>query len=204
MAIATWALAQTGPLDNTKISSPPGGRPYWRKKELADLPGLLLSRQVPEGDDYAGSFYWLFGNYPQVPVDSGFSEDTAFGILGLVAASQVDSSIDYDSAILAARAVLPIGVYPGGAVYEHIWLGGEQYHLFAGELLEALGDLSIAGDSNDDGNVTSLDLYRLYCQWLNTGCDEPQWCAGADLNCSGKVDLYDHAIINLHWYTGWQ
>ncbi|MCD6394836.1 MAG: hypothetical protein J7M40_15200 [Planctomycetes bacterium] len=203
LGAATWALAATGPLDSTPVRTPPGGQPFWIGVTLADLPDLLQSRQVPDGEDYAGSFYWLFGETTETP-KSGYTEDTVFAILGLIAVSQAGISGSYDPTILTARDILPIGVYSGGAVYEHIWLTGQQYHAFAGEMLQALGALSPAGDMDGDGDVDFVDLFNFFEHWLETPCTDPDWCSGADYNHDGIVNLLDYAIFAENWqaFTG--
>ena len=200
---ATCALASTGPLDATAIRTSPGGQPYWTGKTLADLSGILLDRQVPEGEDYAGSFYWLLGPSAETP-DSGFTEDAVFAILGLIAASKVETSENYDAEILAAREILPIGVYTSGAVHGHIWLGGDRYHTFAGEMLQALCALAPAGDMDDDGDVDSVDLFNFFEHWLETPCVYPGWCSGADFNHDGIVNMFDYAMFAGNWlaFTG--
>lgn len=56
LGAATWALAQTGDMNSTPVDSNGTGRPYWNDVNLADLPDLLLSHQVPDGQLYEGSF----------------------------------------------------------------------------------------------------------------------------------------------------
>jgi len=138
LGVATWALSQTGPMDGTYVdpTAPPGS--YWHGVALADLPGLLAGHQVASGDN-AGSFYWRFDHAaPDGGDPSGFTEDTVFGTLGLLAADEADPSLGFDDEILAARQVLAGGVASDGKVYEHIWSGGATYHVYAGETLQAL------------------------------------------------------------------
>jgi hypothetical protein len=138
LGVATWALAQTGAMDGTyvNLSAPPSS--YWFGKKLVDLPGLLAGHQVTSGDN-AGSFFWRFDHTAPGGGDpSGFTEDTAFGTLGLIAADNGNPALGYDDEILTARTVLAGGVGGDGKVYEHIWSGGANYHVYAGETLQAL------------------------------------------------------------------
>jgi len=144
LGIATWALALTGPLDDTLIPSGTGAA-YWSGKKLADLPDLLLSHQVPDGELYADSFYWRFdhGDGGSGGPVSGYTEDAIFTTLGLIAASRGDPALDLDAAIRAAGQALLGGVRSGGKVFEHLWLVSADYYTYGGEMLQVLGELAI-------------------------------------------------------------
>ena len=147
--VATWALAQTGPMDNTMID--PFGLSdvsYWEGVMLKDLPDLLAGHQVPDGE-YAGSFYVRFDHMaPGIGFEaSGYTEDTTFGVLGLIAANEVgqtsepgvddETEWNFDEEILNAREVLAKSVHQSGCVQDHIWLGNYLYYVFGGEMLQA-------------------------------------------------------------------
>jgi hypothetical protein len=105
--VATWALAKTTPLNEKfidtdgkqklfwdKLIDPCGlGAPYWKGKKLLDLPNLLMSHQVPDGQPNEGSFYWRFeynandpNSYPHELKDpNGYTEDAIFAAMGLAA-----------------------------------------------------------------------------------------------------------------------
>jgi hypothetical protein len=99
MGAATWALAKTSALNETKpiswtqevpywdtLIDPSGkGVPYWKNKKLFDLPKLLMSQQVPAGKLNAGSFYWRLVHDVNDP-NSGNTEDAVFATMGLKAA----------------------------------------------------------------------------------------------------------------------
>lgn len=143
LAAATWALAEIGALDaNTPVGD--GTAPQWSGVMLADLPALLMSHQVPEGEPFAGSFYGRFDHAsdgPDAPT-AGYAEDTIFGMLGLAAvASDLEKGSvkdDFSRAIAAAQQVLLQGVGANGEVYEHVSRQGGTYHALEGELLQAL------------------------------------------------------------------
>lgn len=138
LGIATWALAQTGPMDDTLINPAALTSSYWYEKKLVDLPGALLGHQVVSGDN-AGSFYYRFDHAaPGSDPSSGYTEDTIFGTLGLLGANDANPALGYEDEILDARLVLADGVAGDGKVQEHIWSGGVDYHTFAGETLQAL------------------------------------------------------------------
>jgi hypothetical protein len=136
---ATWALAQSGPLDDTLIDPLGVGTPYWNDTRLQDLPVILLSHQVPQGQPFAGSFYWRFdhGGMPS----AGYTEDTIFATLGLVSASGAAielSEQELESDIVAADAALIDSVSPDGKVSEQLSQEGSAYCVYAGEMLQAL------------------------------------------------------------------
>ena len=152
MGVATWALTQTGPMDDTLVD--PFGLSdvnYWDGVTLRDLPDLLASHQVPDGE-YAGSFYVRFDHTAPGPgfEASGYTEDTIFGVLGLIAADALDEIEDteeddgmgwnFDGEIQNAREVLAQSVHQNGLVQDHIWLGTHMYFFFGGELLQTLSE----------------------------------------------------------------
>jgi hypothetical protein len=57
----------------------------------------------------------------------------------------------------------------------------------------------IPGDINLDGQVNCDDIDLLMRQWGASGCNEPSWCNGADLDQNGIVDADDLQIIGDHW-----
>lgn len=44
------------------------------------------------------------------------------------------------------------------------------------------------------------DLEIVASHWLESGCEYPGWCGGADLNVSGKVDFVDFALLAERWF----
>ena len=163
LGIATWALAQTGPMDDTMIMidllDSTGGS-YWQGVMLSDLPDMLSSHQVLSGEK-AGSFYVRFDHTaPGSGYDeSGYTEDTIYGVLGLIAANNVETindgeldvnvtvdntpRWDFNEEIQNARSALAEAVSPSGFVRAKIWdtfhlWGTDVYYLFSGELLQTL------------------------------------------------------------------
>jgi len=150
--VATWALARTGPMDDTMID--PFGLSdvsYWEGLTLRDLPDLLASHQVLDGE-YAGSFYVRHDHTAPGPgfEASGYTEDTTFGVLGLIAANAVaqtdepgvddEAGWNFDEEIQNAREVLAQSVHQSGLVQDHIWLGSHMYYFFGGEMLQAFSE----------------------------------------------------------------
>jgi hypothetical protein len=142
LGVATWALAETGPMDDTRIDPFGFSEDYWKDVKLSDLPGILAGHQVLSGD-YAGSFYHRFDHTPagEGYEASGYTEDTIFGVLGLLAANKADSKLDLWANILLGRTALASGVDADGAVYEHIWSKGALYYTYGGEMLQAFSTI---------------------------------------------------------------
>jgi len=155
---ATWALAQTGPLDETLIDPLADKTSYWDMKKLKDLPDLLLSHQVPAEQSMAGCFYWRLDHSDGglgVPV-CGYTEDTIYAALGLIAAYRTAHTPreDVESAIGAARTALLNGVSPQGWVCERLSQEGLVCCVYAGEMLQVLCELGFLPE-NDPGVVSS-------------------------------------------------
>lgn len=145
LGAAVFALAQTdGGLDTTLVSLTGD----WAGIPLAALPGILAGHQVADGA-YRGSFYWrLDHGDDMVSAAEGYTEDSVYGALGLLAAD-ADGAFDYTDEILMARAVLTngdsygvvppdLGVQSSGVVYDHIWYPSYAHYAFMGETLQAL------------------------------------------------------------------
>ncbi len=162
LGAATWALATTGALDETPLSSA-GGALIWEGVRLRDLPSILLSHQVPEGEPFAGSFYYRFDHTsgPFEGASAGYTEDAIYGALGLVATASAGESAPDESmeqAIRAVHAALLDGVDADGKVYEHLSHDGESYHAFAGEMLQGLWAVQTYLDSLPDLETTEVVL----------------------------------------------
>ena len=151
LGVATWALASTGELDDTPVAADAAAA-YWEGVTLSDLPAVLLSHQVPEGEPFAGSFFWRLDHTsgPVQGATAGYTEDTIYGTLGLVGAASLEGSpltSELDRAITAAGDALLQGVDAEGRVYEHLSLQGQTYHAFAGEMLQVLWAVKQYSDS---------------------------------------------------------
>ena len=108
--------------------SPSGdGAPYCNGKMLLDLPNLLLSHQVAEGQPDAGSFYGQFQHNESNL--NGYTGDTVFPALGLIAVSWANSDIDIETAGLAAREVLLRSINSEGIVWECLSPEGNVYYM---------------------------------------------------------------------------
>ncbi|MFC1739100.1 hypothetical protein ACFL1G_08640 [Planctomycetota bacterium] len=188
-------------MNDTLIDPYGAGAPYWDDVNLADLPDLLLSHQVPDGEPNAGSFFWRFDHAGEEV--AGYTEDTIFGTLGLIAADRANPEFNYDSSILAARDALLIGVHEDGTIYDHLWLISDSfYYYYAGEMLQVLGELIIPGDLDLDGGVNFIDYANFANNWLASGCTGCSWCNCADLDHSGDVNYDDLEIFIENWLAG--
>jgi hypothetical protein len=212
LGTATWALAATGPLDNTAILPPPGGfaaEPF-RGKRLKDLPAMLKSHVSTEflNPTAAGNFFWRFDHKWGV----GYTEDDIFGLLGLIYSQKQIPTLGYTSTINLVRSnlmdAIDVNTVDGdpGAVYAHVdWypekgpMLANPYHHMAGELLTALGAAAIQGDINLDDKVNLADLAQFADQWLDSSAP----CIGngivSDLNKDGRVNFTDFALMAQSW-----
>jgi len=156
LGVATWALAETGNLDDTPVAAD-GGSLWWEGVKLSDLPLLLLSHQTPQEEPYGGSFYWRFDHTSGGSEDpaAGYTEDAVYGILGLVAASLQADVPDggMTEAIRWAQAALLQGVDTEGRVFEHLAQQGETRHVFEGEMLQALWSVQQYLDASSESEV---------------------------------------------------
>jgi len=157
LALATWALVDTGPLDDTLIDPEATEASYWLGRTLNGLPRLLMDHRVPVGQEDAGSFYWKFdhrGGPEDAIIRSGYTEDCVFGVLAFQAVSNrclalaagedmsatcgTVSPAELEAAIADLTAILINAVQPDGSVCAHVSLGAQEYYTFAGETLYAL------------------------------------------------------------------
>ena len=148
LCVATWALAKTGPLDDTLIVKAGCGElDFWNDKKLSDLPGLVLSHQVPAGELYEGSFSDGLTTRTATSIQnwavSGYTEDSIYGALALAAivAQNLQDPNAWPEGVVdglrSAGTVLLQGVDGTGAVRFHLVLGGSTMFVYAGEMLEA-------------------------------------------------------------------
>lgn len=151
LGVATWALAEIDKLDDTPVVAD-GNSPQWEGVKLSDLPSLLVSHQVPQEELYGGSFYWRFDHTSGGSEDpaAGYTEDTAYGTLGLTAAAALETDTDegMTQAIQRAQGALLQSVDSEGRVYGHLSQLGETHHVFAGEVLQALWSVKQYLDSH--------------------------------------------------------
>jgi len=133
LGVATWALNQIGPMDGTRVD-PFGliGEDMWEDVVLADLVAMLAAQQDPSND----TFFHRFDHTAAGPgfAASGYLEDQAFGLLGLI----TSGNPALDGNILAGRIAMANGIASDGIVYEHIINGGAAFAVYAGEFLQAI------------------------------------------------------------------
>lgn len=167
LGAATWALATTGPLDNTPVDPAAEEGNPWFGVVLADLPAILLSHQVPDGGFDEGSFFWRFdhGGGGLEVVTEGYTEDAIFGTLGLLAAWEASDpndpiSADLGSGLFAATVAVLSNLKPDGIVYEHLSIeeGAQDRLAYAGEILFLIGELGLDLDFDLEllGDATAL------------------------------------------------
>jgi len=205
LAVATWGLTLTGPMDGTLVKPGTTGQALWNSVTLADLPAMVADHQVPAGGQFDGSFYWRLdktdGGYG-VSWPAGYTEETVFGTLALMACRD-KLGLDYDDGIARARTALLGGVGAGGVVDGHLFYDDVVSHLFAGEMANVLGALTCPADLDLDGRVDAADYSRFAAQWGAAGCTGCSWCNGADLDRNGAVDFADlEVFVGNYWLAG--
>jgi hypothetical protein len=164
-------------LDQTVIDPFGLGASYWKLKKLEDLPGLLLSHQVPSGQPSAGGFYWRF-DHSNAGVEglepSGYTEDAIFATLGLLGAYSADPNANdpnLTAAIFTASDVLVGSVSSSGKVWERLSQEGAIYYAYGAEMLRVLRRLSLlAADPDPAVPPASGELAVLGHGWLQSAC----------------------------------
>ena len=106
---AVWALGVTDDISTDTDDISTDTRVVWPGVQVKDLPVELASWQAPDN-----SFYTKF----DIDLGEGFTETTAMGALGLMAAYTSSASYSYASEIVLAANVLRAGVSdPDGEDY---------------------------------------------------------------------------------------
>ncbi len=57
----------------------------------------------------------------------------------------------------------------------------------------------VDGDFDYDCDVDFSDFAVFASHWLQSGCEDPNWCGGADFDSSRKVGIEDLAVLVEHW-----
>lgn len=140
LGVATWALAQTGPMDDTLLDPNGKGENYWLDVKLKDLPDILVTKLETSGD-FKNSFCHRFDHMPAGKDFEayGYTEDTVFGLLGLISADA--AGWEFDQEIKDVTKTLANAVTTGGLVWGHIFLKHgitAPYYVYGGELLETM------------------------------------------------------------------
>ena len=65
--------------------------------------------------------------------------------------------------------------------------------------LEIKFEESLSTDISGDGTVDILDLSLLALNWLNTNCQQNEWCHNTDINMDDLVSFADFAAISSCW-----
>jgi len=204
LGVATWALAQTGPLNNSLVKMSGHGSAYWDGVVLEDLPVILQMHRCTDPVLYTGNFYWRFDHQFGV----GYTEDNVYGILGLSFAqrlfpNQYDYDADIDQARVAMESAVDMSVDPWtkGYVYAHVdkALLPVARPYYAGQMLMALAAAAYPGDMDLDDDVDPADLIRFAKDWLQDTSASCTFAYKTDLNRDGFVNLVDFAILSDHW-----
>lgn len=151
LGMAVWALASTGTLADCPLDPDVEATSYWYARTLGDLPDLLLTHMIQEGE-LAGSFYWRFdhGTAAFGGPPGGYTEELVSSALGLTAAINPDDDPEVALTIRRVQDVLMANVSLDGRVRQHLTLGGEAYYSEAAGVLRALASLAMWADPDLD------------------------------------------------------
>ena len=162
------------------------------------MPGLLLDQQ----DTDRGGFYWRFDHTDGMTrwegPDAGFTEDTAFALLGLAALRESALDVGIELAIVRARRSLLESIDGAGGVRGHLIEASPRMHVYAGEALTALCAVAERSDLDLSGRVAVGDLQVLAEQWLTEGLGLAP-CQCADLDGDGRVSMADFLKMSQAW-----
>jgi hypothetical protein len=202
LGAATWALASTGPLDDSPVDPSSEGSAYWQGRTISELPELLAEHQVEGNALLAGSFYWRFdhGDGGTGGPVSGYTEDLVFGLLGLVAAAErVHPQRESAQVIAVARGVLLNSLEGAGVARQHVFDTSDSRYVYSGEVLQVLARVVSRADLDLSGQVGAADFVRWAKHWQGEGC--LGGCAGrrCDFDCDGRVQYLDFATIARQW-----
>ncbi len=193
LGTAMWALAATGRWDDSLLDPDGKGAFYWQGYTFDELPELLLSHRITEGE-LAGSFYWRFDHGTIIGgPPGGYTEESVSSALGLAAGGLVADGPEIKEANGLLRALLVGSIGADGYVRQHLTLGGRAYHSEMGRLLQALAALTNPADLDLDGCVDGADLAILSAHWLRAGRD----CIS--LGDSDRVDVRDLMVLADNW-----
>lgn len=147
LGIATWALASTGTLGDSPLDPDAQETSYWYARTLDDLPELLLTHRIPEGE-LAGSFYWRFDHRSTIVggPPGGYTEELVSSALGLAAVTDLEDDSERQSVVRQIGELLVRSVDDEGTIRQHLTLGGEAYYAEAAGVLRALAYLATLPD----------------------------------------------------------
>lgn len=155
--------------------------------------GTLSGRGYdPNSRDYTGSHYPAAGDLAKVTkwMDSsmwGFDFYTFY---------PVDTNSEEDSTITGGWFVIDYEANDVGDCnvtfydYDISWIDPNYFITISN---------SPSRDLNSDGNVNSLDYSIFAYQWGADGCNDPNWCDGADLDRDSDVDYNDLDLFTEYW-----
>jgi hypothetical protein len=66
-------------------------------------------------------------------------------------------------------------------------------------MMTDLSVFALCADFNEDNNVNIADFGSLWSNWLAEDCSDFIWCSGADLDRSGRVDIFDVDSFCRYW-----
>jgi len=119
--------------------------------------------------------------------------------------NQIDREYDLP---VEPKAQIPLGggfylIEPAFGTIEAVTADETNKVIFLGDeencMVHVLKPLRLAADLYTDGFVYTNDLGVFTSDWLESNCDDPNWCNGSDLDRDTDVDLIDYAFFADQW-----
>jgi YD repeat-containing protein len=107
--------------------------------------------------------------------------------LNILSLSAYGTSYEYDTLNRLTRVT-----YDGGfqIVYSYDEVGNRIQRIATN-----VADITV------DGSVNLKDFTLVAAHWMQTDCNQPDWCEGADFDHSGSVDIFDLATFAKYWLS---
>jgi hypothetical protein len=161
-------------------------------RALGTLVGRGLDPNGPNARDYVDSHCESAGDFARV---TAWKDSSIWGF-DLYTFYPVDGNSDDNSTVPGEWFIIDYeadevgGCNIGFYDYSVSWSDANYFLSFSH---------SPTRDLNSDGKVDLIDFAIFSLQWDTSGCDDPSWCHGADLNRDGIVDNDDLVLFIDYW-----
>ena len=161
-------------------------------RALGTLAGRGLDPNDPNARDYTGSHYEDAGDLAKV---TAWRDSSIWGF-DLYTFYPVDSNSEDNSTVPGDWFIID---YYANEVGE-CNVGFYDYDMSWGEPNYRITFSNVpTRDLNSDELVNFVDFAIFASQWSDTDCNDPDWCAGADIDRDGNVDYNDLGLFVEYW-----